>query len=249
LGFDTASGGDPNVRLNPPVQSQPPSSQVAQATRPGSDGNSFGSPTRPLPPVGATTSVTSPPIAVPVPPSAAAGQSTSHFVPQVESYDEETYLCRAGDTLEAVCQRYYHADKYARALLLFNRNHPRSAAGLWKDPPELVDGQPVYIPPLRVLEKYYAAAIPDHRPLTLAVPPAAEAPAGTVAASSTGGVRYVVRQSEMISAIARTTLGSLERWNDLYELNNRSFDPSRPVPAGTVLVMPADARVPDANRP
>src|SRR5262249_29876554 len=104
--FGNEAAPDPNVRLHPPTRSGTRADQVAQGPRPGYDLNAGGS--RPLPPVGAVATTTSPPIAVPVPPSAAAGRSTSNFVPQVESYDEETYLCKTGDTLESVCQRYYH---------------------------------------------------------------------------------------------------------------------------------------------
>jgi nucleoid-associated protein YgaU len=186
---------------------------------------------------------------VPVPPSTNAGRSTSNFVPQVESYDEETYLCRSGDTLESICQRYYTDDKYARALLLFNRNHPRPASGLVKEPPELRDGQPVYIPPSQILEKYYAYAIPGYKPPSGGIVQAGATTASAPNANlSRSAQRYIVRQAEMISTIARTTLGNLERWSEIYELNGRGFDPSRPLAPGTVLVMPADARIPEGSR-
>jgi nucleoid-associated protein YgaU len=169
-------------------------------------------------------------------------------VPQVESYDEETYQCRAGDTLEIISQRFYNSDKYARALLLFNRNHPRPAVGLTKEPPLVTEGQPVYIPPPHILEKYYAYALPTSKtPPAVVIPATGTAPITAPAAAPRSGPRYVVRQAEMVSAVARNTLGNLERWSEIYELNGRGFDPSRPIPAGTVLTMPADARVPDAN--
>ncbi len=227
---------DSNVRLNPPI-----ANNVAPPTRPSQPSPV---PAGEIPPVGANGTRTSPPIAVPVPPSS-SGRTTSNFVPQVESYDEETYRCKAGDTLENVSQRYFATDKYARALLLFNRNHPRPAAGLASDPPQLVDGQPLYIPPPHILDKYYAYAVPGQRISPSLVVPAS---ATTVGVPNTGGAaragqRYTVRQPEMVSAIARNTLGNLERWSEIYELNGRGFDPSRPIPAGTVLVMPADARL------
>ena len=60
----------------------------------------------------------SPPIAVPT-------QATSApLVPRVVSFDEETYPCKPGDTFRSISQQYYHSDKYERALLMFNRNHP-----------------------------------------------------------------------------------------------------------------------------
>jgi nucleoid-associated protein YgaU len=181
---------------------------------------------------------------VPIPPSASAGRTGGNFVPQVESYDEEIYLCRAGDTLETICQRYYQSDGYARALLLFNRNHPRPASGVAKDPPDLREGQPVYIPPPHILDKYYAYAVTGQKTSAAVVPATARPPHPPRADQ-----RYLVRQAEMVSAIARNTLGNLERWTEIYEMNGRGFDPSRPVPAGTVLVMPAGARIPETNLP
>ncbi len=80
-------------------------------------------------------------------------------------------MCKQGDKFEDICAKFYQTDKYAQALLLFNRNHPRAAAAVRQDPPALAAGQPIYIPPLRVLEKQFATAIPDHAPLN---------PAGTL---------------------------------------------------------------------
>jgi hypothetical protein len=200
--------------------------------------------------VGSAATVTTPPIGVPVPPSSTAGRTSSNFVPQVESYDEETYPCKEGDTLESVSQRFFTTDKYARALLLFNRNHPRPPAGLVANPPRLVEGQPLYIPPSHILEKYYAYAIPGQKAAPAVVVPAAtgSTPAPANANAQRGGHRYVVKQPEMISTIARNTLGSLDRWSEIYELNGRGFNPSQPLPPGTALVMPADAKLPESSQ-
>jgi hypothetical protein len=104
-------------------------------------------------------------------PNQAPGSATGSIQPagfpaaKVDSYDEETYLCKQGDKFEDISTKFYQTDKYAQALLLFNRNHPRAAAAVRQDPPMLAVGQPVYIPPLRVLEKLHATAIPDHAPV------------------------------------------------------------------------------------
>jgi nucleoid-associated protein YgaU len=160
---DTAP--EPNVRLGPPTvgpasnqsgqisphdpaTALPPSNQFAQG---------------PAPNVGQSpTSVN---------PNQAPGSATGSIQPagfpaaKVDSYDEETYLCKQGDKFEDISTKFYQTDKYAQALLLFNRNHPRAAAAVRQDPPMLAVGQPVYIPPLRVLEKQHATAIPDHVPV------------------------------------------------------------------------------------
>jgi hypothetical protein len=164
----------------------------------------------------------------------------------VESYDEETYVCKAGDSFEAISQRYFQSPNYAQALLLFNRNHPRAAAALWKNSATLTEGMPVYVPPLRILEKYHGSAIPGLKPVSAAAPVVPAAAASVPAARV--GPQYVVRKSEMISGIAREALGNFDRWSEIYKLNNR-IDPSRPLAIGTVLSMPEDARIPAENRP
>jgi hypothetical protein len=173
------------------------------------------------------------------------------LAPQVESYDEETFYCKAPfTTFESISKKFYNSENYGQALLLFNRNHPRRAAALWKDPPVLQEDMPVYIPPLRILEKHYSFAIKDYNPLP---PPAATSPAAPSPGNSTsaarGGPQYVVRKPEMIREIARVTLGNWERWTEIYTLTGRTFDPSQPVPVGTSLAMPADARIPAENKP
>jgi hypothetical protein len=195
-----------------------------------------------VPPIGAPAAVDSPPIVVPAPPGS---RPLVNIVPQVESYDEETYVCKQADTFRSICRDYYRAETYERALLLFNRNHPRAADGLRQDPPVLKAGQPVFIPPLRILEKQYPSAIPQQ--------PAGAEPAsrtsGTAAAVTLAAPRYCVRQGgEMVLAVAQRTLGKGDRWMDILRLNP-GLNPMYPIPAGTVLQLPADARVEPADVP
>jgi len=161
---DTAP--EPNVRLGPPTggsssiqpaqsssrdsaSALPPPNQFAQGTAPNLNGQSPGT-ARPY--------RTSAPATGPI-------QPTGFPAAKVDSYDEETYLCKQGDKFEDISTKFYQTDKYAQALLLFNRNHPRATAAVRQDPPSLAAGQSVFIPPLRVLEKQYATAITDHAPL------------------------------------------------------------------------------------
>jgi hypothetical protein len=208
--------------------------------------------------------VVSPPLVAPAPPGAA--RPAAPVVPEVESYDEETYLCRPNDTFRTISLQFYNADKYERALLLFNRNHPRAAEGVRLEPPVLAVGQPVYIPPMRILEKQYAASIPNLAPLPAAPAPpaspgaapgprpAASAPAPTLPPLTTwsnpgGEPRYRVgRDGEKFRDIARQTLNNPDRWWDIWRLNP-AYNPNSAVPAGTLLRLPADARIPTENRP
>ena len=185
-----------------------------------------------------------------MPPSAPANSG-----PQVESYDEDTYTCRANDTFRSISQAVYRTDAYDQALLLFNRNHPLANEAIKQNPPLLQSGQPIYIPPLQILRKYYAASIPENnnsapapspvpsatpnpvQPVTLTPPAGAPAPAtGSTRTYRVGGA------GEMIRDIARRTLGNGDRWTEIYQLN-RGYDPMYAVPAGTELRLPVDARV------
>jgi nucleoid-associated protein YgaU len=244
---------DPNIKLGKPFNPVPPADQFAQATvPPAADPAPTGTvpSARPMPPVGAPATAASPPIAVPVPGTSSqaaaspASPSSPNLVPRVDSYDEETYLCKSGDTLQQISKKFYNSEDYHLALLLFNRSHPRATATIWKDPPTLQEGQPIYVPPLRVLERQYAPVIPERK----AAPAAAETTPATPWTTARSPQYRVRKPDETMGTIARDTLGNWERWQEIYQLNNR-LDPSRPLPTGINLVMPADARIPPENKP
>ena len=201
-----------------------------------------------LPLLGAPPSAGGPPIAV-------AGPAAASF-PQVESWDEEAYSCQGGDTFEAISQRYYHTDRYAQALALFNRNHPRAADGLLLDPPLVQPGTQVFIPPARILERDYARAIkpapaadnPSSVPSPAPAGASSSVPSSTspssegIGTAASGGKFYRVQSNgEMFLEIARRTLGNGDRWEEIYRLNPR-FDPKNPIPGGQILRLPPDAQ-------
>jgi len=195
-----------------------------------------------VPPAGAPPRADSPPIAVP---AVGAPSPYSVVTPQVDSYDEETYVCKPSDTFLSISRQYYQTEKYERALLLFNRNHPRATDAIRQDPPVLGDGQAVYIPPLRVLERQYASVIPDHIPLPPPVPPLASSTNGSSApAGGPGDHLYRVRgNGETLWEIAVRTMGRGERWADIYALNPQ-LNPQQAIPGGYTLKLPTDATVP-----
>jgi hypothetical protein len=219
------------VKLAAPVMPPTAPTEVAQATPP-------------MPPVGAVPTATSPPIVVA--PSAVAPRPPA--VPQVESFPEETYRCRPGDTFEAISQGKYNTPKYAQALLQFNRNHPLAGDNLQTEAPALRNGQTVFIPPVSILEKRYATAIRDLSPLP--APPASALPAtGGVGAAAPAPTGYRVRgNGEWLRDVARETLGNSERWQEIWQLNP-TVDYRSPLPANTVLRLPAGARIPTQNLP
>jgi nucleoid-associated protein YgaU len=181
---------------------------------------------------------------------------------QIESYDEETYTCKSKDTFRSISQTYYKTDRYEQALLLFNRNHPLAVDSLGQDPPSLRAGQSVYLPPTSNLEKYYGSAIPKETTAAAApvvpeasviirppvVSPAVSAGTGAAPAPAPERTYRVRANGEMYREIARRTLGDSERWSEIYKLNQK-YDPRDPIPAGTELRLPADARVDGADLP
>jgi hypothetical protein len=238
-----------------PIPPAPPGDQVAQAPV-------TPSPIRPIPPLVAAPAGSTPPIVVPGSQGAARPPLTT---PQVESFDEETYRCRPGDTFAAISKEKYHTEKYADALLLFNQAHPMAAEGLHHTQPVLQAGQSVYIPPVSVLEKRYPNVLPNLTPLApapaaLTSAPGAEHPPTAVPASGVGAATagaanaayrtYRVRSNagEYMREVARRALRDSERWQDIYKLNP-NVRPEFPVATGTVLRLPADAQVPAENLP
>lgn len=189
-----------------------------------------------VPPIGAPPRADSPPIAIPGQSPAA---SAAPLVPQVESYDEETHICRAGESFESISEQHYHTRKYDRALLAFNRNHPRAPDAVRLEPPQVVDGMPVFIPPARILDR-------QATPASGVVPAAASMP--QAAAPSAEPAYRVRRPNEGLWDIARRTLGSGERWTEIWNLN-RQVVAEQPVPVGTVLRLPPGARVDPADAP
>lgn len=233
----------------------PPDNQVAQ--------------TMPRLPVGAPATAVSPPIVVPGPGGGSVPKSTPTVptIPQVESFDEETYACKAGDSFAAISKQKYLTECYAQALLVYNRNHPQASDGVRQEPPLLSAGTPIFIPPVSILEKRYANLIPNlspiarptppplaqpvsrekPTPLTPSVPPGGGGPGGI--AVTTPQYR-VTGKNEMMWEIARKTLGQGERWQEIARLNAGSgWKAEFPIPVGAVLRLPPDAKVPAENVP
>lgn len=181
-----------------------------------------------------------------------ARAAPDHGAPRVDSYDEEWYSCRAGDTLERISKRFFNSEKYAQALRLHNLD--RDGRDLWRDEqPLLQAGDVVKVPPARILERNHPAAIPGMK-----------APAGRSNMSGTpaGNGRDYAQLTSVRSAfpdaappyevqrdgmtfrdVASQTLGSSDKWMMIFRLN-RGFNPEMTLPKGALLRLPSDARLP-----
>jgi hypothetical protein len=170
--------------------------------------------------------------------------ASSNETGQVVSYEEMRRTVGANDSFASLSKEIYHDESYAKALQMWNQNHPRATEAMARDG-TLAPGDKIFIPPATQLEQHYAGLIPNLKP-----PPR---PAGTIPVSFTAPATatsdiayYKVVKDESIEGIARTTLGSSDRTNDLLRLNP-NFRTGQNVSAGTLLVMPPGARVPAEN--
>lgn len=255
-------GIDRRVQLGSPAVAPQQSGQTMQtppaATPVFSSGGS--SPTRPLPPLGAPAAAVSAPLAVSIP--SGSSPSSPGGILQVESYDERTYTCKQGDTLRMISQQFYDTDQYDRALLLFNRNHPLATDALRQEPPTVQAGLALYIPPSRILQKYYGAPVinstpvaplpparPFDRPSTVGPAPRTNSylapPSITIKPLPPPGsvpLYRVHEGGEMLAEIAGHTLGYAGRWTEIFRLNPRLY-PKEPVPGGSEIRLPRDAHV------
>jgi len=253
----------PDIALKGPLGSMdaPPGPGRLPAPLGTSAGTAVAMGSVPLPPtpLGAPPGGSSTPIAVPMPPTAAA----SGVAPKVQSFDVETHNCKPGETTFAeLSKQLYGSEKYAQALQQFNREYGRTDK-LDDSQTRLQPGQPVFVPPVHILElPRYAAAPRETTPIASTAapsplvsppapipPPASPAPAANnnpppaMVASAAGTRTYTVRANgEMLFEIARQTLGDGRRWSEIYRLNPE-IHPELAIPGGTQLHLPADARV------
>lgn len=226
----------------------------------------------PVPPLGADfKGFEKPPVGIAPP---------SKDLPKVVSVDILPYILRPDDRgFEDISRNAYKSEKYAKALLAFNREHPMAAKEVKATPPVLIPGKTVYVPPVEFLTEKYASLIEDARPVIGASgpdvppvkigglpPPVGATPdvppigvgktpgvpvsignpmtPGSVPSRADATKKFVVPATgQFILQIAQQTLGDSRRWPEIYRLNP-SVQPSSPIPGGTELRLPMDARVP-----
>ncbi len=214
----------------------PPNNQFAQA------GNNGATPYNPEPTFVSRPEARVQPMTAPVPSAPAPAQK--------DHWDDDLYVGQAGDTYKRISNDKYGSDRYAEALMLYNRDHVLASDATRKDPSTILSNQRIYMPPARILQREYESVIPTESDAAAArTAPAATRPAvsGTSPAAGLPEKSYRVRGGgEMFLTIARNTLGNELRWPEIYNLNQR-FQPEVAVPGGTVLRMPGDAKIDPAD--
>jgi hypothetical protein len=163
--------------------------------------------------------------------------------PKVISFTEERYSCSPGDTFTSISKQKYGTDKYAQALLLFNRHHPLAGDELQQEVSALKAQQKVYIPPLEVLENRYPGTVKDLTPLPTVgrVPGTSTVPAdrSTPAAPTASHRSYQVEGTgETMRQIATKLWGNPNLWTLIDDLNP-GWRHEYPIPGGALLKVPS----------
>ncbi len=114
-------------------------------------------PIMPVPPPGTVTTASNQFLA-PVAPVASVLAS-----PRVDTWTEQSYVCKPGETYTSISQKIYGTAEYAKALQMWNENHPRARV----DAPKsglLLPGQDIYYPPTAELSRRYGNFMPKITP-------------------------------------------------------------------------------------
>lgn len=185
--------------------------------------------------------------------------------PPQTSFDVDLYEPRAGDSYQSISRDFYNDTRYSRALSAYNSNKALPGGHVEVPPiyvlqkryPQLIaaGADPVPSPP---------PADPLPKPAPVSPPPApitpvdakAPAPAPVFAPSgkkddapvfrTSGAKTYLVKTTGMtLKTVARETLGSEQRWADLYQLNPQLTAPADYLAIGTEVKLPPEAKLPE----
>ena len=170
--FDPVGGVIPAKQIDPvPAPKGPTFGQLEPLPEPAKPVIPFNDP-KPPPPLAPAAIKEPGPIAVipptggtllPAPPIIVGGGSRQ--VPAVKDVNIDSYECQKGDnTFDILSLRMYGTEKYADALLKYNRDHSgmvKNGSTLNVNPPILNPGQQVLKPPQTILDSDYRASGPN----------------------------------------------------------------------------------------
>jgi nucleoid-associated protein YgaU len=133
--------------------------------------------------------------------------------PQIPLREDGMYEVQPNDSYWTISERVYGSGAYFRALAEQNRG--RAAR-----PDRLQPGLLISTPPIAKLEKDY----PDFCPRPSRRDTVRERAASIGMVSTAGGGRtYIVQEGDTLSSIARSELGKVSRWPDIYQLNRQAL--------------------------
>lgn len=157
---------------------------------------------------------------------------------QVDSRPAETartHTIADGDTLWSIAARYYGSGAAHKKLADYN-------AGRFGSIGDLRVGASLLIPPPEALglpaQDAAAAASSEPKAASAAAPAKkADEPKDAPKKKDAPGT-YTVRAGDTLASIARKTLGSAGRWEDILDLNRGTIEDETLIPPGTVLRLP-----------
>ncbi|MCS7168639.1 MAG: LysM peptidoglycan-binding domain-containing protein [Gemmatales bacterium] len=178
---------------------------------------------------------------------------------EVFEYEVQRYQVRPGDTWELLSRWRYGSERFAQALAAYNRERDPGLA-------RLDVGASIFLPPAEVLQRRYpqltgqptagdAWAVPSGLPPQVNTPPIrpghSSAPSTAPVSSSSGGPYkfYRIQANDTLWLIAKRTLGSGDRWPEIFRLNRDVIHDVNHLPVGTVLRLPSDAQVDNPSSP
>jgi hypothetical protein len=215
-------------------------------------GDSFDNlpPTKPITPTPGPIAVI-PPAGGVVLPAAPIIVGGARPLPAVKDVNTDLYETQKGDTTFAILSlRMYGTDKYADALLQYNREHSsmvKNGSSLNVNPPILNSGQQVLQPPATILDRDYHTLIrmnapPQVRmdaPTPLTPTPGPIAKVSNPPTTGPGGTYTVQNPSgESILDIAERVFNDRSQWHKIYRVNP-NYPPQNRIPAGTTLTLPS----------
>ena len=149
------------------------------------------------------------------------------------SFDVDLHEPKKDDTYATISREFYNDVKYAAALQEFNGRRP------------LQTSVRMEVPPIHVLKKRYPQLIGSVVPASGTVKPGdpwGPSTEATPAFRPSGQRTFTVPTGGMtMTSVARDTLGSSNRWRDIYDLNP-ALSPGDVLPAGTVVKIPTDVK-------
>ncbi len=177
---------------------------------------------------------------------------------EVLDYEVQRYTAGPSETWEGISRNKYGSERFARALAAFNRDrNPGLTAPL--------PGVTILLPPAYILQRRYPQLVEAAPPTpnyaenaasgikpafgsansgTAVYPPSAPVPA------TSGTYKlYRVQPNDTIWVIAKRTLGSGDRWPEIFRLNRDVLGDVNQLPPGLVLRLPPDARVDENTVP
>ncbi|WP_162665806.1 LysM peptidoglycan-binding domain-containing protein [Gemmata massiliana] len=159
------------------------------------------------------------------------------FAPKT-TFDVDIHTVTSSDSYKTISREFYNDDRFAAALSAYNQDRL------------IRTGDRVDVPPIHVLKRKFPQMVGGGavQPASGSRNTAPSQPEWNNAAPrpvTNGRSVFTVPNGNgmTLRQIARQTMGSEQRWSDIYDLNKISR-PDEVLAPGTELKMPTDARLP-----